>query len=360
MSSLSTRRCPTCNRTYTDLSLNFCLQDGSPLVSDAPRVLDPNATIRDSPARITSEPPPTEIYRPQEARFNQAASQGQPRPATPQWSPMPAMKPRKRSNAIWWALGTIAVVTVIGIGLVVMVLALASMSKNENANTANTNSRVAVRNRNTNNEPNVPSETNTNTNTNTDTPLPASFSDDFSADKWKTGNFQYGDIWYTDEQYHMRSKEKTYLVMYAQSGDYNTENASVSVTARSVDGTSPISGYGLIVHGETSKDNQLEDYALLVYTGSEPQYEVVMHKAGNQTTVLPWTKSTVLRSGTNPNQLEIRTQGTDLSFYINGRYLTRITDQENFKRGVAGLYTSESAEVVFDDLEIHRQPDSRE
>ena len=361
------RRCPTCNRTYTDLSLNFCLNDGSPLLSDAPRVLDLNATIRDSPARITSEPPPTEIYR-QEPFVSQVPGIAQPRPANSQWSPMPLAQPRKKSNAVWWILGTVAVLAVIGIGLVVMILALASMSSNDNANSANGNPSVANRNKNVGTDSNIPSETNTNanantnsnSNTNSDVALPVSLADDFSAQKWKTGNFEYGDIWYTNDQYHMRSKEKTYLVMYAPNGDYNTENASVRVTARSADGTSPVSGYGLIVHGEKSKENQLEDYALLVYTGAEPQYEVVMHKGGNQTTLVPWTKSSVLRSGTNPNQLEIRTRGEELSFYINNRYLTRITDKENFKRGVAGLYTSEAAEVVFDDLEIHRETDSRQ
>ena len=55
------KRCPTCNRTYTDPSLNFCLEDGTPLTTDAP---DPNATIRYPGPRDTSEPPPTEIYRP--------------------------------------------------------------------------------------------------------------------------------------------------------------------------------------------------------------------------------------------------------------------------------------------------------
>ena len=27
------KRCPSCNRTYTDVSLNFCLEDGTPLIS---------------------------------------------------------------------------------------------------------------------------------------------------------------------------------------------------------------------------------------------------------------------------------------------------------------------------------------
>ena len=39
------KRCPSCNRTYTDASLNFCLEDGTPLTPDAPPPADPNATM---------------------------------------------------------------------------------------------------------------------------------------------------------------------------------------------------------------------------------------------------------------------------------------------------------------------------
>src|SRR5215470_17681831 len=58
------KRCPSCNRSYTDASLNFCLEDGTPLVVDAPPPSDPNATMQYPSARETSEPTPTEIYRP--------------------------------------------------------------------------------------------------------------------------------------------------------------------------------------------------------------------------------------------------------------------------------------------------------
>jgi hypothetical protein len=44
----------------------------------------------------------------------------------------------------------------------------------------------------------------------------------------------------------------------------------------------------------------------------------------------------------------------ELTFYINGQYVDRITDTENFKGGRAGLYTSDSPDVAFDDLEIKR------
>jgi hypothetical protein len=344
------KRCPICNRTYTDVSLNFCLEDGTPLVSDVARPIDLGATVRDNPPQQTGEPPPTEIYRQEKPMLNQAPEVTRPRqPApAPQWSPAPQMSPPRKSNAMWWILGGVGVVGIIGIGLIIMILALASISSNDNANNDNANNKVANLNTNTN------TKRTANTNASVTPELPASLTDDFSETKWRTGYFEYGVIWYADVEYHMRAKDKSYLVMYAPSGEYNSEGAAVRVTARSVEGIGPTSGYGLIVHGQKSTSNELEDYALLIYTGDEPQYEIVMHKAGTQTTLVPWTKTSALRSGANPNQLEVRSKGDQVSFYINGLYLTRITDKENFKRGVAGLYTREAAQEAFDDLEIER------
>jgi cytoskeletal protein RodZ len=271
--------------------------------------------------------------------------------AAPQWS-APQVVRAKKSNAVWWVLGGIVVFGVLGVFLIIVLLALAGMDANQNSTNDNNNSVVANQNRsvNTNSTPsNVINE-----NLDSSSSKPSSLTDDFGSEKWRTGNFQFGDIWYVDDEFHMRAKERMYLVMYAPNPDYTTENATVRVTARSVDGVSPASGYGLIVHGEKSPDNALEDYALLIYTGTEPQYQVVLHKNNLQKTLVPWTKSSIIRPGTSPNQLEIRSQGDELSFYVNGRYLTRITDTENNKRGVAGLYTSETGEVAFDDLEIER------
>src|ERR1051325_6782349 len=322
------KRCPSCNRSYTDPSLNFCLEDGTPLVVDAPPPSDPNMTMRYPAARETAEPPPTEIYRP-DTLASQAPAPPSPSLAQPpqqQWTPMPVAAPQKKSNAIWWILGGLLALGVIGIGLVVMIIALASMS-NTNANTT------------------------PNTNSNS---LPAKFVDDFSQQNWGTGDSRFGRIWYTDDEYHMSSKDKTFIVMYAPSDQYSTENATVKVTARSVDGTVPSSGFGLMVHCAQSKAKQLEDYALLIYPSDDPEYEVIMHKDGNQTSLVNKTKSSAIHTGSNPNQLEVRINGTELSFYVNGQYLTRITDTANYKVGRAGLYTSDATEVAFDDLEIDR------
>jgi hypothetical protein len=338
------KRCPGCSRTYTDPTLNFCLEDGTPLINEADPSFDPNATVRYSPIRDTGEPPPTEIIPQGGPLLNQVPEMQRPQP---QWSPRPAVQPQKKSSAIWWVLGGFAVIAVIGIGLVIMIIAIASMSTNTNEN-SNSNSNSNLRsNRN--------SSTNSNrSNENSNANLPSSLDDDFSEQKWGTGNSRFGDIWYADDEYHMRSKEKTFLVMYAPNNEYNTENATVRVTVRSVDGSATTSGYGLIIHGEKSKSNDLEDYALLIYTGEEPQYQIVIHKNGNQSTLIPWTKSPVIRGGTSPNQLEARANSNEISFFINGQFVNKITDTENFRRGLAGFYTSDTAEIAFDDLEIRR------
>ena len=51
------KRCPTCQRTYSDDTLRFCLEDGTPLVSEASFSSDATLLLDSSSA----EPPPTEI-----------------------------------------------------------------------------------------------------------------------------------------------------------------------------------------------------------------------------------------------------------------------------------------------------------
>ncbi len=348
------KRCPTCDRTYTDPSLNFCLEDGTPLASDAP-AYDPNATIRYPSARDTIEPPPTEIYRPEPAVTPPPPRRTTPTPTPPpppppppqQWRPGPtAPPPQKKSNAIWWILGGLIAVIVVGGGLVVLFIALA-LSSTDNRN-LNANSRNDNRNANVTTNTN-----NSNVNANTNANVPTLLTDDFSQQKWGTGQSAYGRIWYSNGEYHMTSLPEKFVVMYAPSNDYNTENATVKVTARTVNGEVPSAGFGLMVHCVQTRDKKLEDYALLIFpSADEPSYEVIMHKAGVQSALVQKTTSSAIRSGSSPNQLEIRIKGAELSFYANGQLLTKVTDTANFRRGRAGLYTSDPYEVAFDDLTI--------
>jgi hypothetical protein len=239
---------------------------------------------------------------------------------------------------------------IIGGGVVVMLIALASLGAN--SNNSNLSANVRNDNRNTNSSANTNA---TNTNANANTGPAATLTDDFSLRKWGVGVSQYGRIWYAGGEYHMASRARTFVVMYAPSDDYSTENATVKVTARSVMGGVPSAGFGLMVHCRQSEAKRLEDYALLIYPGDEPEYQIIMHKDGTQSSLVDRTKSAAINSGSSPNVLEIRTKGSELTFYANGQMLTKITDRENLRRGRTGLYTSDTHEVAFDDLVIDRQ-----
>lgn len=239
---------------------------------------------------------------------------------------------------------------VIGVGLVVMFIALASLNSNTNSNSANVNTRNANTNANAN--ANI-SNANSNANANANVARVGPMIDDFTQQKWSTGTSQFGRIWYANEEYHMSSKAETFVAISAPSNDYSTENATVKVMARSVDGSVPSAGFGLMVHCQ-QRGGQLEDYALLIYPSDQPEYQIISHKAGSPTVLVDRTKSSAIKSGSAPNQLEVRIKGSELSFYANGQFLKTITDRENYRRGRVGFYTSDVFEVAFDDLQVDR------
>src|SRR5258708_646372 len=224
------KRCPQCNRTYTDDALSFCLDDGSPLQSaGAPSSFDPSATVQYPQPRETT-PQPTIAYNP---------GQQQPPTPPPSWSPMPPIQPQKRS--VWpWVLGIGAVLVFMGIGVVILILAIASVA-NENNNNAGNNNNNRPANRNAN--------ANANSNANTRSDL-TTFTDDFSTQSWGTGPSQFGNIWYKDEEYHMHATKGGYIVMYGpDKPEYKTKNATVRAGLRSADGDPPVTASGLVVHG---------------------------------------------------------------------------------------------------------------
>src|SRR5712691_7254963 len=241
------KRCPQCNRTYTDDALSFCLDDGSPLtIASAPTPSDASATVQYPQARDTS-PQPTIAYHP---------GQAAPPPPTPPpaWSPMPPPQTQKRS--VWpWVLGIGAVLLLMGIGIAVLVVMVARVTNDNNGNRVannsnnsnNANWKSANRNKNTNSN-------NTNENPNLSS-TPASFTDDFSTQRWGTGTWDDGKAWYQDEEYHMHAISGRFIELYApeKQEEYYTKDATVRVGLRSIDGNPPDTGYGLVVHGDKNK-----------------------------------------------------------------------------------------------------------
>lgn len=140
--------CPTCNRSYTDDTLSFCLHDGSVLISGTD---DPQATQRIPVPPNTDPSASTLVYQ------DQGAS---PPPRVP--SPQPQYgawaEPQKRGGGkVWWAIGGIAVVLLLVAGAVVgLVLSQSgwfggSSSQNRPLNADNKDSRGSERTDNSSN-----------------------------------------------------------------------------------------------------------------------------------------------------------------------------------------------------------------
>src|SRR3954471_14404456 len=142
------KRCPTCNRTYPDDTLAFCLIDGSVLSAPFDGETKQPYTSR------ASAPPPTEILHasPPRAETN-PTPRLQPTMQTYQPAPTPTQPAHKSNAAIWIALGS-GVLVLLLIAVVAIVLVgrnlITNTNKNQNAvpanqaSTENENSRPAA------------------------------------------------------------------------------------------------------------------------------------------------------------------------------------------------------------------------
>lgn len=117
------KQCPTCNRTYADDSITFCLADGALLSAS----YDPNATQR-IPARLTN-PPPTEVFT------------AQPVPTEVMPPYLPQTQGARANNSSKYLLAALVLILVVG-GILAVVL----LNKKTPPASSSTNSSNAVGN----------------------------------------------------------------------------------------------------------------------------------------------------------------------------------------------------------------------
>ncbi|MEO6393319.1 MAG: hypothetical protein ABIP75_15835 [Pyrinomonadaceae bacterium] len=337
------KHCPACNRDYSDDTLSFCLDDGSPLTfvaSGSTPAYDPNATLTFNTARPTDPMAPS--------GFNQSGY-SQP-PPNPTWDDRAgSFAPKPKSKAIWWVLG-IGVVLLAGAGVIslVAVIGIATLSNSNQNKNSTTNKNSANSNQSNQNENKEPIDTVK------DDGRKLALTDDFAEQKWTVNSGEFGNSSYVAGMYQLVGVPDRYFVTYAPSDDYLTDkNTTVKVTTRSVTGSSTNFGYGVAVNGSVNNGNA-NDYAFLIVTGETPQFTVVMHRNGQTTTVKEWTRSSLIRTGTTPNQLEVKLTSEQLSFYVNGQFATSITNTGELPGGRVGLCVHDTYPIAFDDLQIYR------
>jgi hypothetical protein len=151
------KRCPTCNRTYTDPNLSFCIDDGTPLVKD--EAYDPEATlVSPSPSGGKREATPTSAAGQGIAPSDWKGPVYQPPGSVGQ-------APRASQGKAWpWIVGILALLLIavvcLGVAAAIFVprMMRAAVNRNENSGNANVEKRESNRNSNTDSDANSNSD----------------------------------------------------------------------------------------------------------------------------------------------------------------------------------------------------------
>ena len=318
--------CPTCKKTYTDETLNFCLEDGAVL----------NALTNDESSQPTifmGQPPATS---PNAANVSPTSGD----PTLPQINrgitgAVPS-RPVKKSNAWVWVLGIVALVVIIGgVGFIGIVALIATNIESDNTNKTITDES------NTRRDPVEKSETPITFNT--------TEKDNFST--WRVEKNEYGSTEYRAGEYIMSSKRANYYyVLVTANSEFDTYDASTKITVRNVNGSPTNSGYGILIHSDI-KSPLIRDYGFLIDSAKQ-SYRVVQHANLKESVLVQWTRLPAIRSGTQTNELEVRDSNGKMSFYVNGQFATTVEDSNKFKDGVYGLYVSDAIPIAFSNLQI--------
>ena len=135
------KRCPTCNKTFTDSNLSFCIDDGTPLlrIEEAVHSAPDEETIVSPSARSPEDPQPQAAYQPPGGYVPPGGPSGQ-----------------QGKRKVWpWVVAILAVVLLVFAGLgIVAATFIPSMLRASNANTSNANPNRGVSNANLNSNSN--------------------------------------------------------------------------------------------------------------------------------------------------------------------------------------------------------------
>ncbi len=305
--------CPQCNKTYSDDTLNFCLDDGSVLTrQDGSSSPPPTVMIPDPRTDAVNQAPFTQF---QEPEVPTAVRQG--------------TVPRKKSRAWIWVLGILAGVAVVCGGGFIGLVAFLPADQDSNDGT-------------------VLEERDGSDRTGTDSSRKLVKEDEIGG--WEVYDNDYISSKVKDGALILTSVTGYYYVILAEG--FDTRDASVALEVKNTTGGVAESGFGLVIH--SAPDSVLErDYAFLIRSDNGT-YRIVQHTKKMERELFGWTDSDAIRGGTKANVLEVRVDGSDMNFYINGEFIRKVKDYTNYKDGIAGIYTSDDVPIAFSKIELRK------
>jgi hypothetical protein len=159
-----------------------------------------------------------------------------------------------------------------------------------------------------------------------------------------------------DGAYRLLAKDAMHFVAVGVPLDQALDDVIVSATFRKTGGP-PGGGYGLIVRDQGPEPRDGENQALSAYvleTGDLGEYGVWRRDGDHWVDLVPWTRSSTVRSGGSPNELLVRAVGNQLTFSVNGSVIASVTD-DTYARGGVGLFVGgDYNDVALDRFDLQR------
>ena len=312
--------CPSCQKTYTDASLNFCLDDGATLsqLNESESQL-PQTVLLNKPRQTSPNQPFGSQFGGQSGFGNQ--------------DPFSMQPPVKSSKTWLWAVGILGVLALLCGGGFIGFIALVANVDDTNDN--NTNRVILTDNRKTPPPPKTPDD--------------RTKFNEIDLSGWVKGDTELGITEYKNGELILGSKKKDFYYVILGTESDKTENATTKVSVRNINEMASSLGFGLIVNSDPKPLTQ--DYAFLIDSENK-KYRVVRHQPGKEIDVIKWTNSSAIKNSDDENVLEIRDQSRQMNFYINGQFITSVKNTDGYSDGVLGLYSGDAVKIAFSSLQI--------
>jgi len=118
------------------------------------------------------------------------------------------------------------------------------------------------------------------------------------------------------------------------------EKVLVSATLRKTGGP-PGGGYGVVVRDQGPDPRDGSNQVMRAYVfeaGDQGEFGVWRRDGDRWVDLVPWTRSSAVRSGGSPNELTVRTDGNFMSFSINGVDVATVEDDSLPSDGKVGVF----------------------
>lgn len=173
---------------------------------------------------------------------------------------------------------------------------------------------------------------------------------DPSASKFSAREDERKKFYFEGGEYHILAKEAHSGAAFGILTDFS--DFALEVDARFVDGPEKWV-YGFMFRYQ-DRDNTYR--YLTSYNG---EYTLLKAVSGKWDTLVDWTWSPHIITGTGTNHLRVVCRGSEITMYVNGHYLDTITDHSLSagKPGVhVGTFEEPNVHVAFDNLMVWSVP----